>query len=142
LVPRAAVPSWRAGTPAVLSVSGQRLIPVSTAHRAGDDRIVFALGRGRETLARLRRDRRCALCVLAEGVAFTAEGTAVIAREQMTASDRVAALELSVERVHDHLADGRTVMLAAAAWRWVDEGDASRDAAVNAELAELAGGGV
>lgn len=132
------LPSWPEGTPAVLSVAGPRLIPVSTAVRAGDARILFALGGRRETLARLRRDATCALCVIADGVAFTAEGSAAVLLEEMRSNAGVAALELHAERLHDHLADGRTEIIAGARWRWREGADAERDRAIRAELAELA----
>ena len=49
-------PTWPPGTPAILCVAGPHAIPVSSYVRAGDDRIVVALGSRRETLARLRAD--------------------------------------------------------------------------------------
>jgi len=68
------LPEWEVGTPAVLIVAGPHAIPVSTSIRRGDDRVVFALGRRRETLTRLRSEPGAALCVLGRGVAFTAYG--------------------------------------------------------------------
>ena len=132
-----ALPVWRQGTPGVLVVAGPHAIPVSTALRAGDARILFALGRRRETLARLRQDPRAAFCLLGEGVAFTAEGTVSVLAEQLEAIP-VAALELSVERVQDHLADGRTEMLDGARWRFRAERDATADRLVVEGLTALA----
>src|SRR5689334_23314413 len=97
------LPHWEPGTPGVLSVSGPHAIPVSTATRAGERRIVFALARRRETLAVLREHPRAALCVLGAGIAFTAEGSVSVVREELEASPHVAALELRVARVQDHL---------------------------------------
>jgi hypothetical protein len=121
LRPVTALPHWDSGTPAILCVAGPHAIPVSTAVRAGDDRLLLALGRERDTLQRLRDDSRVAFCLLGEGVAFTAHGHASVAAEQLDASERVVAVELRVERMQDHLADGRTEMLDGARWRWRDE---------------------
>lgn len=133
------LPSWPEGTAAVLCVAGPHAIAISTATRASDDRLLFVLGRRRDTLARLRKDPRAALCVLAEGLAITAYGTVAVVRDEL---ERVplAALELRVERVQDHLADGRTEMLHAAGWRWRGERDAEADRLVKAELRVLAEG--
>ena len=127
------LPDWEPGTPAVLIVAGPHAIPVSTALRRGERRIVFALGRRRETLARLRDDPEAALCVLGRGVAFTAYGTATVARDPLEAAP-VAAIELWVERVQDHLADGRTEMLEAARYEWRDEDAMRSESRIRAEL--------
>jgi hypothetical protein len=126
-----------AGTPAVLCVAGPHAIPVSTAMRAAADRIVFALARRRETLARLRDDPAAALCLLGEGLAFTAEGNARVIREELSASPHVAAVELRVTRLQDHLADGRTTMLDGARWRFTADEARAADAAIRTELASL-----
>ena len=133
----AALPHWLEGSAAVLCVAGPHAIPVSTALRAGEERLVFALGVGRATLAKLRKDPGAALCLMAEGVAFTAYGRAEVIREPMEVGP-LAALELRVEHVQDHLADGRTEMLAPPAWRWRQERAAEADNGVRAELAALA----
>ncbi len=130
------LPDWRQGTPAVLCVAGPHAIPVSTAVRLGDDRLAFALGRGRETLRRLQAEPRVALCLLGTEVAFTAHGTASVVRELEAAP--VVGVELRVEDVQDHLADGRTEMLDGARWRWLDPKAAGADPAIVAELASLA----
>jgi hypothetical protein len=131
------LPEWERGTPVVVCVAGPHPIPVSTAIRAGDDRVLFALGRERETLRRLRADPAVALLVLGEGVAFTAFGDARVVAEQMEVADTVVAVELRVARVQDHLADGRSVMLDGARWRWATEEMAAADEATFAELERL-----
>jgi hypothetical protein len=131
----ASLPDWPRGTPAVLCTSGPHAIPVSTARRAGEDRVVFALGRSRETLSILRGDPRSALCVLAKGAAFTAYGRARVIREELEVAPQVAALELMVETVSDHLADSRTQMIDGARWRWTAERAAAEDPRIAQELA-------
>lgn len=132
-----ALPHWDPGTPAILCVAGPHAIPVSTAVRDGDDRLLFALGRTRDTLQCLRDDSRAAFCLLGEGVAFTAHGYASVVAEQLEASERVVAVELRVERVQDHLADGRTEMLDGARWRWRDEEFGAAEEQIVAELRTL-----
>jgi hypothetical protein len=134
------LPEWPTGTVGVLVVQGPHAIPISTAVRSGDDRLVFALARRRETLARVREEPRAAFALLAEGVAFTAYGQASLIREELASVPAVAALELRVERVQDHLAEGRTEMLAAPHWRWSDERAREADRAVVAEIEALARG--
>jgi Pyridoxamine 5'-phosphate oxidase len=131
------LPVWERGTPAVLCVAGPHPIPVSTAVRAGDDRVVIALGRERETLRRLRADPAVALLVMGADVAFTAHGEASVVAEQLDAADTIVAVELRVARVQDHLADGRSVMLDGARWRWATEELAAADEATFAELERL-----
>ncbi len=135
----AELPHWKTGTPAILCVEGPHAIPVSTAVRVAGDRVLFALGRERETLRRLRDDPGAALCVLAEGAAFTAHGEVRIVGE-LESADTVVAVELSVTRVQDHLLDGRTQMLDGARWRWLDERAAEVEPSVVAELERLGGG--
>jgi hypothetical protein len=131
------LPRWERGTPAILCVAGPHPIPVTTTIRAGDRRVLLALGRDRETLRRLREDPRVSLCLLGAGMAFTAHGHAQVIAEQLEASDRVVAVELRVERVQDHLADGRTEMLDGARWRWLDEEFGAGEDAIVAELERL-----
>jgi hypothetical protein len=133
-----ALPDWEQGTPAVLCASGPHPIPVSTYVRGGDHLVVIALARPRRTLELLREDPRAALCVLGRGAAFTAHGEARVAREPLRSAGGIAAVELRVERVQDHLADGRTEMLDGARWRWADPRFAEGDEAVFEELRELA----
>jgi hypothetical protein len=130
------LPEWEPGTPGVLCTAGPHAIPVSTAVRAGDDRILLALGSGRETLARLREDPSAALALLGQGVAFTAYGDATVLREELDAAP-VAAIELRVTEVADHLEDGRTEMLDGARYRRPDPDVAKADAAIDAELRRL-----
>ena len=69
------LPDWPAGTVAVLPTGAgePHAIPVSTPVRKGPRTVVLALGR--ESLARLYEDPRCALTILAAGnVAATAIG--------------------------------------------------------------------
>jgi hypothetical protein len=131
------LPLWERGTPVVLCVAGPHPIPVSTAIRTGDDRVLLALGRERETLRRLRADPAVALLVLAEGAAFTAFGDARIVAERMETADTIVAVEVRVASVQDHLADGRSVMLDGARWRWATEEMAAADEATFAELERL-----
>ena len=134
------LPEWEPGTAGVLCVAGPHVIPVSTAVRAGPDRLLFALGGRRETLARLREDPAAAWCVLCAGLAFTAYGRASVLREGLDDAPKLAVVELAVERVQDHLADGRTDLLSAPGWRWRDSETARADEGVRAELARLAAG--
>jgi hypothetical protein len=121
----------------VLCAVGPHPIPVSSYVRAGDDRILVALGSGRETLARLRADPAAAFCVMGNGVAFTAHCQAMIVRESLEAAPGNVAVELRVDRVQDHLADDRTEMLAGARWRWIDGGAAALQPRILKELEGL-----
>jgi hypothetical protein len=132
------LPYWEQGTPAVLCVAGPHAIPVSTYVRAGDDRILLALGHRREALARLREEPRVDFCLLGAGVAFTAHCEAVVVRESLEAAKTNVAVELTVIRVQDHLADGRTELLDGARWRWRDEQAAAVATAIVGELKDLA----
>lgn len=124
----------------MLCAAGPHPIPVSTAIRASDSSALVALGGRRETLRRLREDSRAALCVLAEGVAFSALGEARVVQEGVQAAPSLVVVELAVTEVIDHLADGRTAMLSAAAWEWQDEQAAESDPLIHAELDRLARG--
>ena len=130
------LPRWERGTPAVLCVAGPHPIPITAYLRADDDRVLLALGRRRETLRRLREDPAVALLLMGEGLAFTAHGRARVVAEELEVTDTVVAVELEVERVQNHLADGRTEMLDGARWRWCA---AEHGEAEDAILAELAG---
>jgi len=135
------LPDWKPAAAGVLCVAGPHPIPVSTAVRAGGRRLLVALGARRETLARLRADPAAAYCLLAEGLAFTAHGRASILRESLECAPRVAAVELVVERFQDHLADGRTEVVAGPVWRWRDPDAAAVDSRIAAELEALASAG-
>jgi hypothetical protein len=131
------LPRWERGTPAVLCVAGPHPIPITAFLRAGDDRLLLALGRKRETLRRLREDPSVALLLMGEGLAFTAHGRARVIAERLEATDTVVAVELRVERVQDHLADGRTEMLDGARWRWCAEEHGEAEDAILEELGRL-----
>ena len=131
------LPDWEHGTAAVLCASGPHAIPVSTAVRLADRRIAFALGRSRDTLARVREDPSVALCVFAPGLCFTAYGRADVVREEMESSPHVAAIEMRVETVQDHLEGARTEITDSVSWRWTEDDAADADAAVRAELTRL-----
>jgi hypothetical protein len=133
------LPHWEQGTPGVLCAAGPHPIPVSTAVRVADDRLLFMLGRRREVLRRLREEPRAAFLMLGEGFAFTAHGRVAVVAEELEAADTLVAVELRVERLQDHLADGRTEMLDGARWRWRDEEFGETDEAVVAELLRLGG---
>ena len=85
------LPRWEAGTPAVLCAYGPHAIPVSTVVRASGKRVLFALARSRETLERIRQHPAVALCVMAEGLAFTAHGHAAVVEEAREADAAVRA---------------------------------------------------
>ena len=128
------LPTWPDGTVTVLSTAAgaPHAIPVSTAVRSGDATIHFALGLRRESLARLREDPRCALTILAAGVAVTAHATAAVVRED----DRIAYVRLDVHDVQDH--DQPTFAIArGVSWHWADAGAEAADAEVRAALREL-----
>jgi hypothetical protein len=113
-------------------------VPISTAVRAGDRRLIFALARRRETLARLREDSRAAFALLAEGMAFTAYGDAGVISEKLDGAPNMAGVELRVGRIQNHLADGRTEMLSSAGWRWRQEEAREADRTVVAAIEALA----
>jgi hypothetical protein len=133
------LPQWDEGTVAILSTGGgpPHAIPVSTGVRAGDRRVLLALARRRESLARLRADPRCALTLLAEGVACTAQGRATVVQEPMAVSDRVAAVALEVDVVQDHL-QPRFALEGGVPWRWTDDEARARDDVIRTALRELA----
>lgn len=134
-----ALPTWPPGTASVLCVAGPHAIPVSTAVRAGDRRVLLALNGRRETLRRLRQDPAAALCVMAAGLAFTAKGRTEVVREGVEAAPALVVVGLEVSELVDHLADGRTQMQGAPAWRWLDAGAADAEPRIRAELRALAG---
>ena len=136
-----ALPHWERGTAAVLCAAGPYPIPVSTAVRASDKRVLVALGGRRETLRRLRERADAALCMLARDLAFSAIGTARVVREGIDRAPGLAVVEIEVTELVDHLADGRTEMLSAAGWRWRDQEAAESEPHILAELERLAAAG-
>src|SRR6476661_7225761 len=133
------LPEWEPGTVAILSTGGgaPHAIPVSTGVRAGDRRVLVALARRRESLARLRADPRCALTLMAAGVACTAHARATVVQEPMAVSDGVAAVALDVDLVQDHL-QPRFALEGGVPWRWTDDEARERDDVIRAALRELA----
>jgi hypothetical protein len=131
------LPEWEEGTPAIVCVAGPHAIPVSTAVRVDGRTARFALAQSRETLARLREQPRVGLCLLGEGLALTAYGEAAVLLERLESAPSVVAVELRVDTVQDHLADGRTEMLDGARWRWLDDRSAEAEPRIRTELASL-----
>jgi hypothetical protein len=125
------LPEWPDGTVAVLSTAAgpPHAIPVSTAVRSGDATIHLALALRRESLARLREDRRCALTVLAAGVAVTAHATAAVVEER----ERVALVRLDVDSVQDH-GQPTFEVEAGVRWRWTDPEAERADAELRSAL--------
>lgn len=134
------LPDWPPGTVCVLSTGGgaPHAIPVSTAVRAGPRRLLVALAARRETLARLRREARCALTVMAAGdVACTIHARAEIVEESLPGAEGVAAVSLAVDEIQDHM-QPRFTITAGVAWDWTDDDARAGDAAVRGALVELA----
>ena len=127
------IPDWPAGTVAILTTAGPHAIPVSTALRTGARTVVFALGPSRGSLARLREDPRCALALIADGVAITLRGRAT----EIGEAAGTVAIRLDVEAVDDH-AQPTFAIEAGVQWRWTDPEAERRDAEVRAALAQLA----
>ena len=127
------LPSWPAGTVAVLSTGAgePHAIPVSTAVRRGPRELALALALGRESLARLRSDPRCAVTVLAaSNLAFTAVGRATVEEE----GPRVAVVRVDVSHIQDHGRD-TFVIDDGVQWRWTDAEAEQTDAEIRARLA-------
>jgi hypothetical protein len=130
------LPEWPDGTVATLSTGAgePHAIPVSTLVRAGDRAVLFVLARRRESLARLRSDPRCALTILAAGVAVTAIGRARVLDAEI--SERVVAVRLDVERVQDH--DQPTFeLLEGVRWRWTDPDAERADQSIRDKLRRM-----
>ncbi len=131
------LPEWEDGTVAVLSTGGgaPHAIPVSTAVRAGPRRLLIALAATRESLARLRREPRCALTIVtAADVACTANARAEVLDEVV---EGVLAVALDVDSIQDHM-QLRFAIEAGVAWRWTDDEARERDVVVRAALSALA----
>jgi hypothetical protein len=130
-----ALPDWPEGTVAVLATHPVHAIPVSLIRRAGDRELVVGLAPRRQSLAHLRADPRCAVTVLARGLAFTAHGRAVA----FTEPDPVVGVRITVDEIADHDQPSFEIE-AGVAWRWTDDGWSERDAAAREALARLAAG--
>jgi hypothetical protein len=128
------LPDWPEGTVAVLSTAAgpPHAIPVSTAVRSGDATIHLALALRRESLARLREDSRCALTLLAPGVAVTAHASAAVVEER----ERVALVRLDVDSVQDH-GQPTFEVEAGVRWRWTDPEAERADAELRSALRAL-----
>jgi hypothetical protein len=134
------LPEWAPGTVAVLSTGAgaPHAIPISTAVRAGDRRVLMALAARRESLARLRAEPRAALTFVTRGdVALTAYGVARVVAESLPRAEGVAAVALEVEEIQDH-GQPSFVIVDGVRWHWTDPEAERRDAAVRAALLELA----
>src|SRR4051812_50021055 len=106
MTPMTELPDWAPGTVCVLATGGgaPHAIPVSTAVRAGPGRVLLALAARRETLARLRREPRCALTVMAAGdVACTIHARAEIVEESLPGAEGVAAGSLEGDDIQGHM---------------------------------------
>jgi hypothetical protein len=129
-----ALPDWPEGTVTVLTTHPAHAIPVSTTRRAGDRELVLGLAPTRRSLENLRADRRCAVTVLAAGLAFTAHGRAI----ELTEPDPLVLVRITVDEIADH--DQPTFEIeAGVSWRWTDETAAERDAAARDALRRLLG---
>ena len=100
-----------------------------------DDLIRLALGRERETLRPPAGRSRGGFLPTRRG--RTAHGRAVALEVVLASAERVVPVEVRVERVQDHLADGRMELLDGARWRWLDEEFGSVEERIVAELARL-----
>ncbi len=127
-----ALPHWPEGTVAVLTTHPAHAIPVSLALRAGDRSLVIGLAPRRRSLELLRADPRCAITVLARGIAFTAHGRAVAFSDP----DPVVAVHIEVDTIAGHDSPAFEID-AGVSWRWTDETARDRDATARAALAEL-----
>ena len=122
--------------PAQPPVVWPNAIPVSTALRTGPRSVRLALSRRRDSLRRLRENPHVALAVIAPGVAFTAQGLAVVAAEPLPGAERVAAVAIAVGRIQDH--DHPTFALDdGPQWRWTDDDAREADDATRAALQAL-----
>ena len=128
------LPHWPPGTVAVLATSAgaPHAIPVSTVVRAGPRTLLLALAQRRESLARLREDPRCAVTILAPGVAITADGSAEVVNDL----GRVVAVRVEVDAIQDH--DQPTFEIEdGVRWHWTDPEAERADAEVRAALEAL-----
>jgi hypothetical protein len=134
-----ALPDWPDRSVLILVTGGAEphAIPVSAAVRAGSQRMLLGLARGRESLERLRAVPRVAVVIVGhEDVAVTAYGEATVVREELV--EGVAAVEVVVGRVQDHNRS-TFVIESGVGWRWTDSEAQARDDEVRAALVRLAG---
>ena len=97
--------------------------------------MLLALAVHRESLARLRREPRCALTIVTGAdVACTAHAHAEILKE---VAEGVVAVALDVYAIQDHM-QPRFAIERRVAWRWTDEDAAERDRVIRTTLSELA----
>ena len=127
-----ALPDWPEATVAVLTTGRCHQIPVSLARRAGEREIVIGLAPTRASLANLRDDPRCAVTVVAAGLAFTAYGVATIED-----ADAIVAARIAVDTITDHGQDTFEIM-SGVSWRWTDDDAERRDAGAREALRRLA----
>ena len=128
------LPHWPDGTVAILATGAgaPHAIPVSTIVRAGPRAILLALAPGRESLARLREEPRCALVIHAPDVTVTVHGHA----EPVNELGRVVAVRVDVDEIQDHSRDEFAIE-GGIAWRWTDDDAQRADAEVRAQLQKL-----
>ena len=112
--------------------------PVLTALRAGPLRIVFALARGRGSLARLRDDPRVALTLVGARQRRDHRVRCCLSsvRESLAVEENVAAVALSVERIADHARNDSQV-IAGVRWRRLDARSGARDEQILRELRSI-----
>jgi hypothetical protein len=126
-----ALPDWPDGTVALLATGERHQIPVSLVRRAGDREIVLGLAPTRESLANLRDDPRCAVTIIATGLAFTAYGTA-----RILDADPVVGVRIEVGEIADHRQETFEIT-GGVAGRWIDDDAAQTDADAREALRRL-----
>jgi len=126
-----ALPDWPEGTVTVLSTGAgaPHAIPVSAAIRRGPRELALALALARESLVRLREDPRCAVTVLARGVAITVHGYATVEREL----ERIAVVRIDVDSIQDH-SSPRFEIDAGVQWHWTSDEAEVADAETRAAI--------
>lgn len=136
------LPHWPTGTVALLATTAPdgapRPIPVSTAIRASDTRVLLALGLRRTALQAVRDRPPCSLALLAAGnVAVTLHGRGSVIAEAPAGAEGIAVVAVDVHEIQDHTTD-RFVIADGVQWSWIDEDARARDAAVRAVLQSFA----
>lgn len=123
---RPILPHWPQRTVAILSTLGEdgpHAIPVSAPVRGGDDIVLLALHRDRDSLARLAANDRVALTVLADGdVAFTARGRAAPLGAPSRVPGDYVAVVIETDRVDDHRQAAFTVT-SGVSRAWLDDAE-------------------